>query len=193
MRVVVLGAGGRSGQAIAAAVAAKGCEVLGVGRGQAVDGDAADAWLLDRAFVGADAVVCALGPTARHPDGAADTTRAIIAAMRRQGVARLIVVTGAMVGASRARLSWMYRLIASMPSVAAELADRRIQEAEIRDSDLTWTILRPARLTDGPGGAPRVGDLDVGLFAHTDRADLARVVVDALQGAHVAAGVTVLS
>jgi hypothetical protein len=96
-------------------------------------------------------------------------------------VSRLVVVTGAMVGAPTAKLSWLYRWIRAVPSVAAEVEDRRVQESLVCASDRLWTILRPARLTDDPAGSPRVGeDLPVGLFAHTARVDLAAVAVGAL-------------
>lgn len=55
-------------------------------------------------------------------------------------------------------------------------ADKVLQEQEIRQSELDWIIVRPARLTDGPG----MGDYQVGAplpmgqrakISHTDVAD----------------------
>ena len=188
MMVVVVGAAGRTGAAVAQAALAQGHAVRGVGARRGVDpqvvwfeGDTEDPAVLAAAFAGADAVVCAIGPTARHPHGAGAATAAILAAMRRLDVPRLVVVTGAMVGAPTQKLSWLYRMIRAVPSVAVEIEDRRTQESLVCASDRLWTILRPARLTDDPAGSPRVGeDLPVGLFAHTARMDLAAVAVPSL-------------
>ena len=65
---------------------------------------------------------------------------------------------------------------------AERLAEAERQEQIIADSLLAWTILRPARLVDGPSSQRyRLGtDLRTGLSSQTRRADLATALLDQL-------------
>jgi hypothetical protein len=105
-----------------------------------------------------------------------------VGAARDAGVRRLVVVTGAMIGHPPEHLSWLYRFVPAhlAGEQAALLADRRLQEDLVRTSGLDWTLVRPPRLGLGhPTGRVVAGpDLDVGLLARVDRADLARYLLD---------------
>jgi len=145
-----------------------------------VRGELTDPVLLADAVRGADAVLSALGPTStRHPGGLpiATATKAIIAAMKRERIQRLIAVsTGTAVDPGDG-FDWKIRLPARLICAAMPNAYRDIVELAnaIRASPLDWTMVRVAFLTDRPAS----GKLNIGLYGSTRhsmtvaRADLA--------------------
>ncbi len=78
-----------------------------------------------------------------------DATRVLIAAMKSQGVKRLICVTGFGAGDSRASISCLQRLPYKIVFGRA-YDDKSLQEKLIKESELDWTIARPGVLTSGP-------------------------------------------
>ncbi|MBM3645805.1 MAG: NAD(P)-dependent oxidoreductase [Alphaproteobacteria bacterium] len=78
-----------------------------------------------------------------------DATRVLIAAMNRQGVKRLICVTGFGAGDSRASISCLQRLPFQIV-LGRAYDDKTLQETLIKESGLDWTIARPGVLTSGP-------------------------------------------
>jgi putative NADH-flavin reductase len=204
MHIAVIGSAGRTGRRTVARARAMGATVTGLQRRsggaavpgvEVVAGDATDAVVLAKTVRGADLVVCALGATPSAPlDTCSRATRALVDVLRACGPSRLVVVTGAMIGHSPARLPWLYRAMEkAFPTLRALLVERRVQERLVRESGLRWTIVRPPRLSDRPRrGNLAVGEeLDVGLFASVSREALADFLVgdgasDALVGRAVA-------
>ncbi len=139
------------------------------------------------ALPGHDAVLSAIGP---HPREAfrpstllTDCARATIEAMRVSGVARLTVVSAAVLfpakGLYYAFFRWLLRHHAR---------DLRAMEDLVRASGLAWTIARPPRLTQSPESGFRAlgGALPQGSVAMSYRS-VAAFMVDAVeQGSHVA-------
>ncbi len=136
---------------------------------------------------GHDAVLCLLGTM---PEGDDSRTRRqpgvpvcsvgtanILAAMRAAGVQRLVVLSSASVGESRAtgRLG-LGRLVHAV--LRDVMDDKERQEALVRASPTRWTILRPARFNRHPGsGRIAIGeDLRWG-FASVSRDDVAQALV----------------
>lgn len=185
--VVVVGAAGRLGRAVVRAARGRGLAVREIDRTEA---------LRPGLLAGADAILCAIGPApGGPPDGCARGTAALVDAARAAGAHRLVVVTGALIGHPRERLSRMYRMIDRMQAKGA-LDDRRAQERIVRESGLDWTLVRPPRLTEGaPTGAVVAGeDVFVGALARVDREDLARFLLDvAADRTRVGRSPTVLS
>ena len=76
----------------------------------------------------------------------------------------------------------------------AEFADKERQEALVTASDLDWTIIRPARLTNGPAtrrlqAQPR---LPVTIRDSISRADVAQLVLSDLEdGTHLLTAPTI--
>lgn len=196
MRVIVLGASGPTGLAFLGRAATVGHVVTGFARRERpsvaasevawIRGDVTDSATVAEALRGQQAVLCAVGPV---PGGSLDVcsvgTRHILAGMERAGIRRLVCVTGAMVGPVE-NLSLVYRLIRRVlaRSNPRLLPDRALQEALLRESALDWVILRPPRLTSGPGtGPPRAAEsMWIGPFARLARADLAAFAVAQLEG-----------
>jgi len=159
----VIGASGATGRLIVNAVADAGIAVRALARDpgrlgtqpsglDVTRGDVLDPASLASAVADVDAVVSALGTKLelRPVTLLSAGTRNVIAAMRESGVERFVCITGVGAGDSRGKGGFAYdRLI--LPTLLRYLyADKNRQEQVVRDSGLDWTIVRPARLTDGP-------------------------------------------
>ena len=108
---------------------------------------------VEAALVGVDVVIqtlgVGLGDLFRPVHLFSDATRVLIAAMRSQGIKRLICVTGFGAGDSRASISCLQRLPFQIVFGRA-YDDKSLQEQLIKESELDWTIARPGVLTSGP-------------------------------------------
>lgn len=118
-----------------------------------IRGDALRNEDVEAALIGVDVVIqtlgVGLGDMFRPVHLFSDATRVLIAAMRAQGVKRLICVTGFGAGDSRASISPLQRLPFQIVFGRA-YEDKSLQEGLIRESGLDWTIARPGVLTGGP-------------------------------------------
>lgn len=120
-----------------------------------------------------------LGQTTLYSQGTAN----IIAAMKRSGATRLLVVSSAGVE-DDPNMSFLARRVFLPLLLRNVLADMRVMEREIEASGLVYTIVRPGRLIDGPRtGLYRANDRFVPERGREiSRADVAdfmyRVVVD---------------
>lgn len=138
-------------------------------------GDVLEEAAVSRAVAGQDAVLVVLG-AGRHGNLRAPGTEAVVRAMHRHGVRRLICQTTLGVGDSRGNLSFFWKRIMFGGLLRAAYADHVRQEQLVTDSDLDWTIVRPGAFTDGPRtgtyrhGFP--GD-DRSVSMHIARADVA--------------------
>lgn len=116
-------------------------------------GDALKTGDVEAALVGVDVVIQTLGVGLRdlfRPVHLfSNATRVLIAAMRTQGVKRLICVTGFGAGDSRASISCLQRMPFHIVFGRA-YEDKSLQETLIKESVLDWTIARPGVLTNGP-------------------------------------------
>ena len=118
-----------------------------------VRGDALKSQDVEAALIGVDVAIQALGvglgDLFRPVHLFSDATRVLIAAMRTQGVKRLICVTGFGAGNSQASISCLQRLPFQIVFGRA-YDDKSSQERLIKESELDWTIVRPGVLTRGP-------------------------------------------
>lgn len=204
MKVLVVGASRGSGLAVVRQLVADGHEVTAFGRTVSADalpagvrverGDVGDPAAVDRAVAGQDAVVVTLGISdnamkvrflrrAGTPlDVRSAGTRAVVAAMRRHGVDRLVVQStiGAHESFSSLSLQWKttFRVL-----LADQLRDSERQEDLVRASGLRWTLVRPVSLDDGmePSQVVVSSTGEVASMKVT-RAQVAGVVAEALGG-----------
>jgi putative NADH-flavin reductase len=120
-----------------------------------VNGDALKAEDVAAALKGADAVIETLGAKASlamvtsHTQLFSSATRVLIQAMEKEGVKRLISVTGFGAGDSREHMSLLQRVPFEL-LLGRVYADKAVQETMIRRSALSWVIARPGILTNGP-------------------------------------------
>lgn len=160
----VLGASGSVGRLIVAEAAQAGVAVRAQGRDAArLAGLPAevhalpplDAGALGGFVAGADAVIYALGLRQLRPTTFfSDTTRALIGAMDRSGVRRLVAITGVGAGETRGHGGFVYDRITFPLFTRRNYEDKDRQEVLIRASDLDWTIVRPAPFASRTLGDP---------------------------------------
>ncbi|RBP16497.1 putative NADH-flavin reductase [Roseiarcus fermentans] len=116
-------------------------------------GNALDPADVEGALDGIDAVIETLGVPVRDLMAPvtlfSEATRVLVPAMERQGVKRLIAVTGFGAGDSRVAINWLqmapFRLF-----LGRAYDDKGVQERIIKESGLDWTIVRPGVLVPGP-------------------------------------------
>jgi uncharacterized protein YbjT (DUF2867 family) len=193
MKVLVLGGTGGTGRLIVRDAMAKGHSVVALVRAKTrsdlsgaelIEGDVRDEATLVRALVGCDAVVSALGTGVgfRDVDLLTVATRALVAAMTRTGVHRLICISALGVGDSRGHGGFVFDQLFQPLLLGPAYKDKDRQEAAIRASSLDWVVVRPAMLTnDPPRGRVRVSaDLAGIKGGKISRADVAQFVVEQL-------------
>ena len=193
MKILVLGATGGTGRLIVSDAVAKGHLVVALVRSttgadlpdaELIEGDVRDELTLRRALTGCDVVISALGTGMgfRKVDLLTDATRALISAMGRSGVRRLVCISALGVGDSRGHGGFVFDRIFQPLLLSQAYKDKGRQEAAIRASSLDWIIVRPAMLTDDParGRVRAVVDLAGIKGGKIARADVARFVGDQL-------------
>ena len=195
MKVLVLGATGGTGREIVREAGARGHPVValvrskvrarGLDGAELVEGDARDEASLSRALRGCAAVISALGTPMspfREVTLLSTATRALVDAMARQNVRRLVCITGMGAGDSRGHGGFVFDRLIFPLFLRKVYADKDRQEAIVRSSSAEWVLVRPTVLNDQParGSVRAVTDLS-GIHGGTiARADVARFVVDQL-------------
>jgi len=113
-------------------------------------------------------------------------TRVLIDAMQKQGITRLVCVTGIGAGDSHGHGGFLYDHIAQPLLLRTTYRDKNRQEEEIRASALDWTIIRPTNLTDGlaTNNVRALTDLTDFHGGSISRADVANFLITELEGQH---------
>jgi len=161
MKILVVGATGGTGQAIIRTAQAQGHSVVALVRSRQkaaqlegavlVDGDARDEAAHFAALDGCDAVISALGTgigPIKEITLLSQSTAALIAAMRRRGVPRLVCITGMGAGDSKGHGGFLYDWLIQPILLRKVYEDKDRQEALVRSSGLDWVIVRPTVLDD---------------------------------------------
>lgn len=138
-----------------------------------------------RTFVrGCSAIVYAIGiDRLGATDLFSTSTAALIAAMRAEGVARLVAVTGVGAGDTRGHGGFVYDRIVFPLFTRDRYRDKDRQEASIARSGLRWTIVRPAPFKRSVGGSPLEIHREVApttVLSAITRDEVARFIVDEL-------------
>jgi uncharacterized protein YbjT (DUF2867 family) len=209
MRVVVLGATGRTGRAVVERLLVAGDHPIAVARSPLPGGFPSAVTVvradlasgdpgLQQALPGADAVVSVLGHRGKADDGVLESgARATIAAMHGTGVDRLLAVSAAPVTTvaspgnphppRRDPGDDVLTALLLTPIVhrafGSVYADSARMEDAIRASGLRWTIARPPRLVNGPatGRIRTAVDRNVRGGRSVRRSDLAAWLVEAIR------------
>ncbi len=171
MKLAIFGATGKTGRHLVQQGLAKGHEIAVLVRDPAklglenpklrvVKGDAlSDTAAVEQTVSGAEAVLVALGahsfkkPTSIVEEG----TKAIIAAMRKTGARRLVVISTVGAHETSQQAGFVFhRIIRPLMRTFAPAAhhiifvDKERMEDAVRQTDLDWTLVRPPRLVEGP-------------------------------------------
>jgi putative NADH-flavin reductase len=197
MRLFVLGATGKTGQALVAQGLARGHAITAFGR-SALRGDTTEKFHvvvgspmraddLATALPGHDAVLSVLGTRGL---GATlvlvDSARATIEAMHRARVRRLVIISSSLVDP---RSGWL-SVLAARTLLRHTASDQRAMERLVTQSELDWTVLRPALFGDGGlTGHYAVSAASAGIpvsRAGMSREDVAHMMLDTVErGAYV--------
>lgn len=169
MKLVVLGASGGVGQLLVAQAVSQGHDVTAVVRSatwkpgdekvRVLRGDLTSEAFLREAVRGSDAVLSGLGLRVgglapwnkpEQPDFLVQSTAALVAAMKAEGVQRLMAISAGGVGDSRAKVPGFLRVLIAMSSLEAVYVELEKMERAMLSSGLDVCICRPSGLTDGP-------------------------------------------
>jgi putative NADH-flavin reductase len=199
VRLVILGATGKTGSLLVDQAIDRGHEVVAYVRRpdalaeraglRVVGGELSDEPELRSALDGADAVLCAIGPTGVSGLIGADlmqrTLPVISAAMTASGVRRLVLLSAWGVGDTAASAGLVAK-VAFRTAVRSLFHDKEIAEAALAATGLDVTTVYPVSLTNGPPSGTAVVR-DVTTVSHVDgmpkvsRADVAAAMLDAVE------------
>jgi nucleoside-diphosphate-sugar epimerase len=202
MKIIVFGASGKCGAHFVRLAASHGHEVTAfVREGTAFDapanvrvirGDVLSRDDVAAAIAGHDAVASGLGMRYAHPwakrdspdDFTSHATANIVAAMQAKGVRRLVFVSAAGVGDSRAAMNWPMRAMLATSNVGVAYADLERAEKILLESGLDFQAVRPTTLTNGSSG--NVGVTGVyGTFDRIPRALVATFMLESIEAASI--------
>lgn len=194
-RLLILGANGPTGRQTVQRALDRGVHVQALTRHpetfplnhprlHVIAGDATNPDVVDPAVAATDAVICAIGTkfTRRPVEVYSTSARLLIAAMRRHGRRRLLVVTSSGVQPSqlqKGRLEKLSYTVMRRYFGRTVYDDMEQMEALVSVSGLDWTIVHPPGLTNESGTGYAVAEDEIrGSFCA--RADLAEMLLDQL-------------
>jgi putative NADH-flavin reductase len=186
---VIFGATGDAGKLLVEQALAAGYEVVAYVRNPAkltvtdnhltvIQGELSDATSIETAVKGADAVLSTLGPRGGSKNKPLTAgMQNIIAAMKNQGVRRLIITSTLSAKDPKDKLTFRTRSMVNLVKTTMHDAyEDIVNVAEtVRSSGLDWTIVRLTLLNNKPkSGKVKAGYVDKGeIGAQTSRADIA--------------------
>jgi putative NADH-flavin reductase len=160
VRLAVIGAAGRTGRLLVSQALGHGHEVTAFVREtegspvarerlRVLAGDVGDPGALAAALQGQDAVISVLAarrgePAAVYADGTANLVRLLTA----RGIGRLVVASAAGIGGHKRELPLAYQALLLLPRLRRDYEAMEIMEGEVMLSDLDWTIVRAAALSN---------------------------------------------
>jgi len=115
-------------------------------------GDILTRKIVEGACVGQDAVCICIGmvPSSKKVELFSQGTAYVLGGMKKAGVKRLLAVTGIGAGDSKGIGGFFYEKV-TLPILLRHIYDdKNRQETLIQASDVDWTIVRPAFLTQMP-------------------------------------------
>jgi putative NADH-flavin reductase len=208
MKVVVFGAGGKTGKLIVSEAVTAGHKVTAFLKERkdyptdadvAVDvvvGDVTHSSEVSAAIAGHDAVIDAIGGKAPYKAShlEQDGAKSILNGMKEHSVRRLIAISMLGVGDSKEQEPWWGSHLLQPTFLRGAAQDKEGMEKEVRQSHIDFTLVRPAFLTDDePIGSTKVFHGSEKAHKIT-RADLAQFIVAQLgSDTYVNQAVTVAS
>jgi uncharacterized protein YbjT (DUF2867 family) len=200
VKLLVLGASGATGRWLTRLSAQAGHQVTALVRAtsafdappdvRVVRGDVLDPAVLAPVLDGHDAVASCLGirRAAKFPwarllsphDFMSRVAAALVPAMTRAGVRRVVVISAGGVAESITQCTGPIRWMTNAGTIAVAYRDLAEMERQLSASRLDWLAVRPVTLMDGPPTG-RAGKVDrYGLFSIVRRADVAAWMMGAL-------------
>lgn len=184
----VFGGAGLTGRQLLAQALGSGMKVRALAREPAklagyhgsleiVEGTVTDPATVERVVSGCSAVISTLGRVKDSPEDLLTVSSVnMVAAMKKQGVRRVVVLTNSFIDDSNDHPPFSHRMIRRLLSlVNSDLVHDSVPAARvITDSGLDWTLVRAPVLTNGPRkGHFKAGPLVSGIPLRVSRADVA--------------------
>jgi putative NADH-flavin reductase len=133
---------------------------------------------------GHDAFVSTLGHTALFDSNPylSHAFKKILPVLRQHQVTRVIYESAYGIGETESDLPFLFRVIFKPLLLRHAYHDHSLVEAQLRASDLNWTVVRPTGLTNGPltGQVTAAERLPKGGSSQISRADVAAFMLAAL-------------
>ena len=198
MKLLVIGAAGKTGKLIVERAVAAGHHVSALTHVHedgnpkeesfapgvdVIHGDARNPSRLDQVMAGQDAVIDAIGGTTPFLDTDLETSSAkvVIDVMKRNNVKRLIVISVMGAGDSKEHAGFFYEHLLIPTFLRGAIKDKESMEAAIEQSGLDFLIVRPPMLSDSDAkGQVHIVTGEEKATGIT-RADLAQFLVDNLE------------
>ena len=195
MRVLVVGASGKTGRLVVERALAAGHQVVAFAHNEeetqkhplaagaeVVHGDVQNPSRLEHAMEGCQAVIDTLGGKTpwMKTDLEESAAKVILEVMHRVGARRLLVISVLGAGESGSQAPFLYEHVLLPTYLHGAIPDKNAMEATVKASDLQWVLVRPPVPKDAdPTGHVEV--MTAGETAHQiTRADLAQFLVDQL-------------
>ena len=191
MRVVIFGAGGKTGELATRYAVSGGHQVTAfvhempeskVDDVRYVTGDATNAGDVRDVLMGQEGVIDTLGGDAPYKEQTLESksAEAIADGMKAAGVKRLVVVSMMGVGDSKDQAPFLYRFLLEPTYLRGADKDKTAMENEVQTSGLDYVIVRPPVLSDDdPTGELTIVEGESKAHKIT-RADLANFLVQQL-------------
>jgi len=197
MKITIFGATGGTGKQLVEQALEAGNEVTAFVRNPSklntkherltiVQGELTDQAMIERAVNGADAVISVLGPRGDSKNKPITRgTQNILAAMKKQGVRRLIISSTPSVKDPNDLPDFKFKALVTLVKLTMHAAYEEITSVAetVRMSDLDWTIVRVSMLNNNPkSGKVKVGYLGKGeVGTRISRADMADFMLKQVQ------------
>jgi putative NADH-flavin reductase len=201
MKVLVVGAAGRTGRLVVERAHAAGHQVVALVHDsdderkaeetgkiafppgvELIHGDVRNPSRLEHAMQGCQAVIDAMGGHTPWAETQleSDAAKVVIEVMHRVGAKRLIVVSVLGAHESSTQTTWAYEHLLMPTFLRGAVEDKNAMEDVVMRSDVEFVLVRPPVLEDAePTGSVRV--VEMGEIAHTiTRPDLAGFLVEQL-------------
>ena len=204
MKLLILGAAGKTGSTLVDQAVARGHTVTAFVHSvdephwpdvRVVQGDARDPASILDAVRGQDAIIDALGGYIPFLETTleTDTARNVITAMTEAGVRRLLVISTIGEGESTRNVHDFYKHFIMPTLLRGVMKDKATMEQVVEHSALNWTIVRAAGLRDGaPKGIRVVSPESDEKVRFITRSDVATFLLDqltSLEYVHQAVGI----
>jgi putative NADH-flavin reductase len=195
MKIAIFGGSGRTGQHIVEQALQAGHKVQALVRTPSkvqikhdnlmlIQGDILDGDAVARTITGTDAVMSVLGPISNKPDFTISKgTDLMLNAMRQNDVDRIIISAGAGVRDPQDKPKFIDKLASFVLNLVSKnvVADMKQVVDKVRQSGMTWTVVRVPMLTDEPAkGTFKVGYVG-DISPRLSRADMAHFMLEQLQ------------
>lgn len=168
MKILLLGATGRTGKQVLGEALELGYEVTCLARNterltpqeglHIIEGSPMIINELEKALIGCDAVINVLNisrtsdfpwsPLRTPPTFLSDVMNRLLVTMNEKGVKRLIVCSAWGVAETRKDIPFWFRWLIDYSNIGIAYKDHEKQEGLVINSNLDWTIVRPVGLTN---------------------------------------------